>query len=70
MIHKLWQTGKWKEASEEEVIMALFDTPQHIPPEDVWAIRTYHPEAKTKYLNLFYEGRIPKSVKEINGLNR
>lgn len=35
MIHPLWLSSDWKNATEEEVILALFNAPQHLDPKDM-----------------------------------
>ncbi len=65
-MHELWTTHQWQNATTEQVITALFDSPLDICPFDMAAITRYHPAAKTTYLNLFYQGKIPNSVKKIN----
>jgi hypothetical protein len=34
MIHSLWETHKWEDATEEEVIAALFNAPKLANPLD------------------------------------
>lgn len=67
-IHELWTTHNWENASQEEVIQALFHAPSFPNPFDVSAIQKFHPGAKAKYLNLFYQGEIPKSIKSLHKL--
>jgi len=69
MAHELWTTHNWDKASEEEVIQALLNAPpDFINPSDVADIQRYHPQAKHTYLNMFYRGEIPGSVKRLHKL--
>ena len=67
-MHKLWTTHNWEQASTEEVIAALFDAPSCPDPRDIAPINRYHPQAKEIYLNLFFKGNIPSSVKRLYNL--
>lgn len=67
-VHALWTTKDWANASEEEVIQALFNTPPHPDPRDFNHIYSYHPTAKLKYLNLYYQGNIPQSIKRLHNI--
>lgn len=69
MIHPLWETKAWETATLDEVVSALFNPPPFLNPFDVGKINRFHPTAKGVYLNLFYEGNIPNSVKKINKVN-
>ena len=66
MTHELWRSRTWSTASEEEVIQALFNAPEFLDLRDMAELQRCHPQAKQKYLNLFYEGQIPKSVKKLH----
>jgi hypothetical protein len=66
--HELWATHQWAQSSEEQAIQALFDAPEFIDPRDMAELNRCHPQAKTKYLNLYYEGQIPKSIKRLHSL--
>lgn len=68
MTHELWETHKWATATEEQVIQALFNAPEFIDPRDMSEIQRQHPSAKQKYLNMFYSGQIPQSVKKLHNL--
>ena len=68
MAHELWETHEWSIASEEQVIQALFSAPQLIDPRDMREIQLHHPTAKQKYLNMFYSGQIPQSIKKLHKL--
>ena len=69
MIHPLWLSKDWKNAGEEDIISALLNAPQHLDPEDMVQIQRHHPQAKTKYLNLFHSGQIPHWCKIINHIS-
>jgi hypothetical protein len=66
MAHYLWGSNQWENATEEDVILALFNAPRHPDPFDMGQIKRFHPNAKIKYLNLAYVGKIPESIKAIN----
>ena len=66
MAHYLWGSNQWENATEEQVISALFDAPFFPDPSDMGQIKKFHPVAKANYLNLFYSGKIPDFVKTIN----
>jgi hypothetical protein len=68
MSHSLWLSRNWATASEQEVIEALLSPPANPNPMDFNQIQLHHPEAKEKYLNLFYKGNIPASVKDLHGI--
>jgi hypothetical protein len=59
-IHHLWDTHDWDNATEEQIISALFNSPTEIHPFDMADIRRICPSAIRKYQNLFYGGIIPK----------
>ena len=67
-MHQLWTTHAWEQASTEEVIATLFDTPSYLDPRDMNRIDRYHPQAKGFFLNLFYKGQIPPSIKKLHKL--
>ena len=67
-MHQLWTTHAWEQASTEEVIAALFDAPSCQDPRDMAQIDRYHPKAKEIFLNLFYKGEIPPSIKKLHKL--
>ena len=56
MVHELWESHAWKEASEEQIIQALFNAPQFICPFDMEEIKRVNPSAIRKYQVLFYGG--------------
>lgn len=66
MTHYLWKTQDWQNTSTETVVAALFDAPRHIDPNDLAQIKLFHPTAKNTYLNMYYLGNIPNSIKKIN----
>ena len=67
-MNQLWNTHDWEQATLEEVIAALFDTPSLIDPKDMAQIDRYHPQAKDIFLRLFYKGEIPPSIKKLHQL--
>jgi hypothetical protein len=48
------------------VIAALFNAPKIINPKDMKEIQLHHNEAKNKYLNLRYGGKIPYFIKRVH----
>ena len=58
-MHELWTTHDWENATEEQIIAALFNAPPFIDPHDMGAIKRLNPSAIRKYQVLFYQGEIP-----------
>jgi hypothetical protein len=54
-MHELWTTHNWQNATEEQIIAALFNAPPFICPEDMGAIKRFNPQAIRKYQVLFYQ---------------
>ena len=65
-VHALWTTKDWANAKEEEVIQALLNPPELPDPSHYTQIYRHHPTAKVKYLNLYYQGNIPESIKRLH----
>lgn len=65
-IDPLWENpGGFEEATEEQIIFALFHAPKFPPPEKMGFLRRNRQGAIAKYQQLFYEGRVPRSVQEV-----
>ena len=61
MAHILWTTKDWKNATEEQVLSALFNLPDKTPPEDAAQIKRLFPGIQAKFLGL---ARLEKSIKK------
>lgn len=59
MIHPLWETNNWSNASDEAIISALFNAPRFVPVEGMGWIRRNRPSLIRQYQNMFYRGEIP-----------
>jgi hypothetical protein len=64
-MHTLWQTHEWQQAQPEEVVAALFNAPPFVDPRDMGEIKRFHPRAIVQYQQMFYDGKIPNSVRKI-----
>lgn len=64
-MHELWNTHDWQNATHEQVIAALFDSPRFLLPEDMGKIKRFHPKAIVDYQSIFYRGNIPNSVRKV-----
>jgi hypothetical protein len=59
MTHALWTTHEWETATEEQIIQALFQSPEFPDPRDMEKIKRLNPTAIRKYQTLFYGGEVP-----------
>lgn len=64
-MHELWTTHEWQQATQEQVVAALFDAPQFPDPRDMGQLKRFHPQAIVLYQQLFYQGGIPNAVRKI-----
>lgn len=59
MIHELWSSHDWENATEEQIVRALFNAPSFPNPFDMAEIKRVNPSAIRKYQVLFYGGDVP-----------